>query len=465
MKLKKMLTSLGMTFVFVAGGITANAANVVEIPSSEIGSVYNQSVQSNAIEGWVQGPQIYSESGIVMDMDSGAILYAKNIDDQHYPASITKILTAVVALEHNELTDIVTIQQEDVEFLEYGDAYVGLTLGEQITMEDAMHGMLLASGNEVSHAIGSNTEGGYENFLKLMNDKAKELGCTNSNFMNTYGLHDPEHYTSARDMALISAEAFKNEDFRRITNTIQYTIPMTNLVNETRTVVQNHKMLYNWHTHYYEYCVGGKTGYTDQALTTLVTFATKGDMNLVAVVMRTHGGGTNAYVDTTAMLDYAFENFSKVSVTRDMVETYGVASVDSGAYVLLPTGITFEQVETNVELPTAFGDKTGKVMYTYKGQAVGEVGITITDEYYKELHEIEEVKEEKNEPKENNVFFLIVKIILGVIFVIGILFLLLLCYATYRRKQIQKRRKAQRRKRKRQLEYQRYVERMQNNDK
>lgn len=463
MKFKKLLASLGLAFICMAS-LTAHAVEVVQIPSEEIETVYNQSVQSNKLSGWPTGPQIYSEAGIVMDIDSGAILYAKNIDNPHYPASITKILTALVALENNELTKTVTITPEDYNFLKRGDNHIGLKNGEEITMEDALHGTLLASGNEVAHAVASNTEGGYENFLKLMNEKAKELGCTNSNFMSSHGLHDENHYTSARDMALIGAAAFHNADFRRITNTLQYTIPVTNITNETRTFQQHHKMLFDWRSQYYEYCVGGKTGYTDDALSTLVTFATKEDVNLVAVVLRTHGSG-NVYIDTRAMLDYAFDSFVKLPVTKEMVQARGLEYVDENSYVMLPESVNFEQLEAEVQEPTALGDRAGKVTYTYAGQVVGKIHITITDEYYDEIHGIEEIKERQSqEPEKKSVLVIICKVLLVVILVIAVLFLLLLCFVTYRRRQIRKKRRAIRKKRKRQLEYKRYVERMRDVD-
>lgn len=458
MKQKKFLTALSMAVMFFLSGMRVQAVEIVQIPADEIDTVYNQSVDSNKIEGWVQGPQIYSEAGIVMDIDSGAILYAKNIDDPHYPASITKILTALVALEHNELTDTVTITPEDYNFLKSGDNHIGLKNGEQITMEEALHGTLLASGNEVAHALGSNTEGGYDNFIKLMNDKAKELGCLNSNFTNSHGLHDDNHYTSARDMALIGAAAFQNTDFRRITGTKLYTIPETNITNETRSFENHQKMLFDWRSQYYEYCVGGKTGYTDDALNTLVTFATKDDVNLVAVVLRTHGSG-NTYVDTRAMLDYAFENFSKVSVTVDSVEGRGLKAIEKNAYVMLPTGITFDDLDCSVENPTDLGDKTGEVTYNYKGQVVGQFEMTISDEYYNEIHGIEENKTEENQQKKSKpVLSVILKILLVVIIVIAILFLALLAFVSYRRAQIQKRRKARRMKHKRQMRNQDYYE-------
>lgn len=444
MKLKNILLSGMMAAILAVGsvGMTANAANVVEIPATEVDSVYNLEVDSNTLEGWATGPQIYSESGIVMDIDSGAILYAKNIDDQHYPASITKVATALIALQNYELDETVTFTWDDIGFLEYGDAHIGIKDGEELVMEDALYGMLLASANEVSHAIGAHMEGGYEKFLEVMNATVQELGCKNTHFTNTHGLHDPEHYTSVRDMALIGSAVFKFDEFRKITNTLQYTIPATNITAETRTFQQNHKMLWQANANYYEYCVGGKTGYTDQALTTLVTFATKDDTNLVAVVMRTHGGGTNAYIDTRAMLDYAFDNFTKLPITKKMIGNENISKVSDDSYVVLPSGVTVEQLESSFEAPTELKDKTGKVTYTYEGQEVGVVEVTITDEYYNEIHGIKEVKEENQEKKTGLPF--IVKLILGILAVIVIGFVALIGFVYYKRKQLEKKRRLRR---------------------
>lgn len=451
MKLKKVLISLGMAVMVFTSCMQVGAVNIVQVPAEEIEGVYNQRVDSNQWTSWPKGPHIYSEAGIVMDADSGAILYAKNIDHPHYPASITKMLTGLVAIENNELTKMVTVTPDDYNFLKRGDNHIGLKKDEQITMEDALHGTLLASGNEVAHAVASNTEGGYENFIKLMNEKAKELGCQNSNFMNSHGLHDDEHYTSARDMALIGSACFQNADFMRITGTREYTIPTTNVTDETRTIAQHHKMMFSWRSQYYEHCVGGKTGYTDKALNTLVTLASKNGVNLVAVVLRTHGTG-NTYNDTKAMLDYAFENFVKVPITEDMVEVSGFQSIDEDAHVMLPAGITIDQLDCAVENPTVLGDKSGELIYTYEGKSVGNVAFTITDEHYNEIHGIEGVEEEekleKKKTDKGTIVSIIIKIVLGILAVIFVLFLILWCYVIYKRHQIRKRRKMRRMKRK-----------------
>lgn len=440
---------LGAVLIFSSLGMCASATETEETPDTEVSSVDNS---TEDLVDWPQGPSINSEAGIVMDIDSGAILYAKNIDEQHYPASITKIMTALVALENYELDETVKFTWDDIRFLEYGDAHIGIKPDEELTMEDCLYGMLLASANEVSHGIGAHMEGGYEAFLEEMNETAEELGCKNSHWMNTHGLHDEQHYTSARDMALIGAAAFQHEDFRKITGTYQHVIPETNITAEKRYVHQNHKMLRDWDSRYYEYCVGGKTGYTDQALSTLVTFATKEDVNLVAVVLKTHGGGNNTYVDTRAMLDFAFDNFAKVPVTKDMIGNKNIAKVEKNACVMLPTGVSTDDLEMNFVAPTEKKDRTGTVSFTYNGLEVGTVDVTITEDYYNEIHGIEDVVETKDEKKIEIKIPFILKLILIIIGVVTALFVGLVLYVAYKRKQIEERR------RQRRMEYRRQRE-------
>ena len=451
MEIKSRLISGALAVMFAIGsiGMGADAADVKEIPASEVDSVYNMQVQSNTWEGWAQGPHIYSESGIVMDVDSGAILYAKNIDDQHYPASITKVMTALVALQNYEMDEVVKFTWDNIGFLEYGDAHIGIKPDEEISMEDALFGMLLASANEVSHAIGAHMEGGYEAFLSEMNRVSAEIGCTNSHWMNTHGLHDPEHYTSVHDMAIIGSEVFQYEKFREITGTYQHTIPETNITSEKRTFQQNHKMLRDWDYRYYEYCVGGKTGYTDQALTTLVTFASKDGVNLVSVVMRTHGGGNNAYVDSEAMLEYAFNNFAKTPITYDMVKNQSAESVENNAYVMLPQGVTVDQLTWKFTEPTELEDRTGEVVYYYGENTVGSAEVTITEDRYKAIHgivdkvKVDESDEQQEEPKKKGAS-IFVKVLLGIVIVFLLFVAVLMGYVVYRRKQIEKRRRLRR---------------------
>ena len=345
---------------------------------------YDTIPDTNNIQGWPQGPQVYGSSAIVMDMNSGAVLYGKKVDDRHYPASITKLLTALTALENSTLDDEVYFSEDSVSFLEPGDASIGMTPGEILSMNDALYGMLLASANEVSYAIAESVGrlmgGDYNTFIQAMNDRSAELGCTGSHWTNANGLHNEQHYTTAHDMALIASAVYQFEEFRTVTQTLNYTIGPTNLVGESRTFQQNHKMLWEGGYYYYEYCTGGKTGYTDQSRTTLVTMADNGNMQLAAVLLQDDG---DVYVDTRAMFDYAFSNFSKVPL-QGQPKAEGVSAYeDDEAYVVLPAGIDFSSLESEITIT----DKTkgeGKVTYFYEGQNVGSAEVTLTAEYVKE---------------------------------------------------------------------------------
>lgn len=346
-------------------------------------AAYDIVPDTNNIRGWPQGPHVYGNSAVVVDMDSGAVLYGKKADERHYPASITKLMTALVALENSEPDDEVLFSQDSVSFLEYGDASIGMTPGEILSMNDAMYGMLLASANEVSYAIaesvGKLMGGDYNTFLQAMNDRAEELGCTDSHWMNANGLHNDQHYTTAHDMARIASAVYQFEGFRTVTQTLNYTIGPTNLVGESRTFQQNHKMLWPGNPNYYEYCTGGKTGYTDQSRTTLVTMADNGNMRLVAVLLQDDG---DVYADTRAMFDYVYSNFSKVQL-KGQQKAEGISSYeDDAAYVVLPAGIEFSSLDSEITI-TDKKEGTGKVTYFYEGQDVGSADVVLTPEYVK----------------------------------------------------------------------------------
>lgn len=358
-----------------------------EAEAKERTASYAASPETNALDNWPQGPSVYADSAIVMDMDSGAILYEKNGDKQHFPASITKLLTVLVALENAELSDTVYFTEDSVSFLEWDDAQIGMKPGEERTLEDSLYAILLASANEVSHAVAESVGeqrlgGDYDTFIRKMNTRAKELGCTGSNWVNPNGLHDDAHYTTAHDMALIASAVYQHEEFHKIMETLEYKIGSTNLTQEERVFQQNHKMLWPENYYYYEYCTGGKTGYTDQSKTTLVTMADNGKMRLAAVLLYDYG--VDAYNDTRAMFDYVFDNFSKISVVEaERKDSEDIRAFDdSAAYVVLPEGVEPSMLERKLTL-TENGLRSGKICYTYEGQEVGSAGVTLTEAGYK----------------------------------------------------------------------------------
>lgn len=341
---------------------------------------YETVPDTNQIEGWPEGPKVYGNSAIVMDMDSGAILYGKKIDEQHYPASITKLLTVLLALENSSLDDEVLMSQESIDILRSDYASIGMRPGEIISMRDALYATLFASANEVAYAVGENvgklTGGDYSTFIQAMNDRSAELGCTGSHWTNANGMHDEAHYTTARDMALITSELYKHEEFLEIEESLSHTIGPTNLVNEDRVFQQHHKMFWPDNKNYYEYCTGGKTGYTDASRTTLVTTADNGTLRLAAVVLQDDG---DVYADTRAMFDYAFGNFTKVTLSGES-KPDGVKSYAEDAYILLPAGADFSSLEPEITVEDE-KEAAGRVTFYYKGQNVGAAEATLTPEY------------------------------------------------------------------------------------
>lgn len=287
---------------------------------------YDWPIQSNEIEGWPLGPQVQAETAIIMEASSGGILYGKNIDEVRYPASITKVLTTLVALEHSSMDEKVTFSENAIWGIDRDSTQIGIKIGETLTMEQCFYGIMLASANEVAYAVAEHVGGSMDGFVEMMNTKAKELGCTNTHFVNSHGLHDDNHYTTAHDMALISRAALNNESFRKITDTDHYVIPATNLTAEERWLDNHQKMLRNTKYHY-DGCIGGKTGYTSMAGNTLVTYADRNDIELICVVLKDHGAA--AYSDTAALLDYGYTNFQKVTLdTAKRITSNKILSFD-----------------------------------------------------------------------------------------------------------------------------------------
>ena len=346
---------------------------------------YDTPVDTNGLENWPTGPNVYAASAIVMDIDSGAVLYGKQIDEKRYPASITKLLTVLVALENANLTDKITFTDECLNFLEWDDANIGMRVGEEITLEEALYGVLLASANEVSYAVaknvGENLGIGYDGFIELMNERAQELGCKNSHWVNANGLHDENHYTTAYDMALIASAVYQKEDFQRIEQTLEYKLGKTNLVEEERILDQNHKMLWPENYYYYPYAKAGKTGYTDQSKTTLVTMADNGNMRLAAVVLGDYG--VDAYEDTRNMFEYGFGNFRKVMLSEQSKSEDIESFADSNAYIVLPEAVDFTNVDCEIQLSDTDGNNVdmATAVYTYQGNIVGKAEVKVSDIY------------------------------------------------------------------------------------
>ena len=346
----------------------------------------NLTVPVHAEEAWPEMPQVEAPSICVMEISTGTILYERNMDEQNYPASITKIMTALLALENSSLDEIVTFSEEAVYGNEGDTSHISRDIGEKMTMEECLYGMMLESANECAWAIGEHVGGTMKNFTKMMNERAAELGCTNTHFNNPNGLPDEEHWTSAHDMALISAEAYKNETFRVIAGSESYTIPPTNKHTDSTPLHNHHLMVYPFHGNYehlYDYATGGKTGYTNAAGSTLVSFAQKGDMPIVCVVMREKS--PNHYLDTRKMFDYCFENFKLLRVADHETDpsadkdVQAFAGIDENATVIVPASVSFSDLTSKVVYESNEEDVLGTLVYSYADRVVGKADIRMND--------------------------------------------------------------------------------------
>lgn len=331
-----------------------------------------------------------SPSVILMEMSTGTVLYEKDSMAQNYPASITKIMTTLVALENSDLNEVVTFSDDAINNTE--GSGISRDYGEQMTMEQCLYAVMLNSANECAYAVAEHVGGTVEHFVEMMNEKAAELGCTNTHFVNPHGLFDENHYTCCYDMALIAKAAYENETFRIITGTARYTIPPTNKHDE-QTDLQNHnEMLYPWQSlkYRYEYCTGGKTGYTNVARTTLVTFAEKDGMSLVCVVMHTES--PSQWTDSTNLFEYAFDNFQIFNIaanetrydTSEAVEVGALnnnkafVDIDENANIVLPKTTEFSDATSEIVYDEISDNVVGTIRYTYAGREVGSADIVKT---------------------------------------------------------------------------------------
>ena len=268
-------------------------------------------IQTNDISGWPHGPEITAQAAIVMEANTGTILYAKNIHEELFPASTTKIMTCLLAVENSSLSDEVTFSDEAVFSVPKGGSNIGMDVGQSITMEQALYGIMVGSANEVANAVGEHVSGSISDFVKLMNSRAKELGCTNTHFANTNGLQADDHYTSVYDLALISREFFNNELLCKVGNTARYHFTATATQPDDFYLNNKHKLINGEIA--YEGILGGKTGYTDLARETLVTCAEKDGLKLVCVVFMEESPAQ--FTDTVTLFDYGFNNFHLVNVS------------------------------------------------------------------------------------------------------------------------------------------------------
>lgn len=323
--------ALAMTLSFAYTPVTAIAkvkdeaiynADGLEDYMAEREKRKSEPIQTNSTAGWPEGPRVGAAGAVIMDADSGEILYGKNIYKHLYPASITKLMTALLAYENLDLADHITFSENAVYGIESGSSNIGMDVGQSITVEEALYGLLIASANEVAIALGEKVSGSEKDFADLMNERARQLGCENTNFVTLNGLHDRNHYTCAYDMALIARQIYQHTDLIRYMSDYNYHFVKSEKQPDDFWISNTNDFLTGEME--YDGIVGGKTGYTDQARETLVTFAEREDVHLICVIIKEP---PYEYYDTIDLLNYAFDNFTKVNI-KESERKYTLSSPD-----------------------------------------------------------------------------------------------------------------------------------------
>lgn len=386
---------------------------------------------------WADSPSITGESGIVIEVSTGTILYEKNMHDIHYPASITKIMTTLLAIENCEMDEIVTVPPEAV-YMEDKGTHIALDEGEQLTVEQCLYAVMLASANDAAYALAEHVGGTYENFVRMMNEKAKELGCQNTNFTNSHGLPDENHVTSAYDMALITKAALQCNMFQTVSGTSYYEIPPTEHQKDLICMYNHHKMIGKTEFQNEE-VFAGKNGYTDAAGHTLVTCAKRDDMVIICVVMQDQG--EYVYQDTLELLNYGLDNFSRVKINEDkayfeemlkkenpIFENSFISKFDvDNSYVIIPK----EADVSDLNIKFDYGEaETVTAQYFYEDHLVGQIDFIVEDIQVESDSPENTIKEPLSEEKESkgslfNWKYTIFVIIVGV-FVVGVILKILI---------------------------------------
>lgn len=349
-----------------------------------------------AFADWPDSVSIESDAGIIMDAHSGTVLYGKNIHETYAPASITKVLTALIVLEHCSLDETVTFSQNAVYNVESNSSSAGYDTGDTASVKDCLYALLLKSANESANALAEHISGTTEEFAKLMNEKAAQLGCQDSHFSNPSGLNDENHYVSAYDMALITKAAFENAEFSKIVATTYYELPPNKKNPEGQGISPGNKMVKkNWPDQYRADVIGGKTGYTSIALNTLVIGAQQGDTKFITVIL--HSSATQ-YNDTKALLNFGFANFKSVKIA-DYDKTFStigddlkisglptsdkqVLTIDPDSRIILPMTADFSETTVSLDYTLPAGAPDGSIAcvnYLLGDRKVGQAYLTLKD--------------------------------------------------------------------------------------
>lgn len=389
--------------IIIVTVLIALIAMIVPGTSLMMDSVYAQEMAKersfpNAKKAKDEKPTTLGASACLIDAKSGYMIYGVDEHEQNYPASTTKILTALLTAERLDPTQEITV---DEEASKQGGSQLFLSPGEIMSAENLLYGMMLPSANDAAIALAKAMAPTTAEFATIMNERAKEAGAQNSNFANPNGLPDENHYTTAYDLAHITKDALKHESIRKVISTYQYTLPKTN-VEGARLIHNRNRLLYNINRKVeaygetksikYEGVTGVKTGYTDAAKFCLVSSAERDGTELIAVTMKTED--MNGYQDAISMLDYGFNNYKTVELkapgekienlaVKGGSDKYATAVVEEGLYATIPkdaaeNDLTIKEVYNEIEAPYKKGIDGGSIEVYYEGEKVGEAEVLVT---------------------------------------------------------------------------------------
>ena len=332
-----------------------------------------------------------SSSCLLMDSKTGKIIYAKNAYEKMYPASTTKLMTAILTLENCKLTDIAIVSHNAIYSIPVGYSHASLKEDEELTIEQLLNVLLIPSANDAAIVLAEHISGSVEEFSKLMNEKAKSLGCLNTNFVNPNGIQNKNHYSTAYDLALIGKYALKFPDIKRIAMVKQYTLPTTNKYDKTDRIFNATNGLINddvLNKNYYEYATGLKTGYTDASGYCIVSTAKKDDKELISVILNSDSI-SKRYSDCKTLFNYGFDNYEYITiqdekavvkqvevengskssknlnvVVKDKIEV--ITKNDTDLSKLEPT----IEINENLKAPLAENTVIGKITYNIDGKEI-----------------------------------------------------------------------------------------------
>ncbi len=346
---------------------------------------------------WPTDTWAEAEAGIVMDVDSGTVLFGQKIHEPYPPASITKILTALLVLENSNLDDVITISESAMNNVEPDSGnWLSLEAGDKLSVEDCLYALLLRSNNQIANALAEHVAGTQEAFVQMMNDKVAELGCTKSHFENPSGLNGKTQNVTAYDMALIACAAFQNEKLVEISSTLSYKIPPTMNNPEGRTLENEHKMLKSTESCYYPSAVAGKTGFLKLAGNTLVTYAEDNGRKQVSVILKGSQRSVDLevsqgqyFLDGRELLKFGFANFKNLNISENETEyitgetplevggnTYQPSDlkIDPEAVITLPDSSEFADAEKTLvtDLPADHPEEAiALISYSYNERKIG----------------------------------------------------------------------------------------------